>query len=63
MRRSKKRAVALVGQGFCLASSKKRVLSSAAVKHWYSEAIDELGRRRETLGTRQIFERVQEWNA
>jgi hypothetical protein len=52
MSRTKKRAVALVGQGFCLASSKKRVLSSAAVKHWYSAAIDGVGRRRK-----------REWNA
>lgn len=52
MRRSKKCAVALVGQGFCLASSKNRVLSSAAVKHWYSTAIDGVGRRRK-----------REWNA
>jgi len=56
MRRSKKGAVALVGQGFCLASSKNRVLSSAAVKHWYSEAIDGAGRRRKRTGPR-------EWNA
>lgn len=52
MRRTKKCAVPLVGQGFCLASSKNRVLSSAAVKHWYFTVIDEVGRRRES-----------EWNA
>jgi hypothetical protein len=63
MRRSKKHAVALVGQGFRLASSKNRVLSSAAVKHSYSRAIDRVSRRKETIGTRRILERVEEWNA